>query len=71
MPPGHGLASPLFDLAAGADPIVRARTNGFFYYSGIVYDRGTHAASRVFVARFIDNILDIDEQGQSPASSPA
>jgi hypothetical protein len=57
-----GLASPLFGLAAGADPIVRAGTNGLFYYSGIVFNRGAKAASRVFVASFIDNNLDVDEQ---------
>ena len=51
----EGKSSPLFGLAAGADPIVRAGTNGLFFYSGIVFDRGAHAASKVFVARFIDN----------------
>lgn len=50
-----GLASPLHGLQAGADPAVRAGTNGLFYYSGIAFNRGTNAASSVFVARFIDN----------------
>jgi hypothetical protein len=50
-----GLASPLRGLQAGADPAVRAGTNGLFYYSGIAFNRGTNAPSSVFVARFIDN----------------
>jgi len=50
-----GLASPLHGYDAGADPVVRAGTNGLFYYAGIVFNRGTNAPSRVFVARFIDN----------------
>jgi len=49
------LASPLHGLQAGADPAVRAGTNGLFYYSGIAFNRGSNAASAVFVARFIDN----------------
>jgi hypothetical protein len=40
---------------AGADPTVRAGTNGLFYYSGIVFDRGDNGKSRLFVARFVDN----------------
>ncbi len=50
-----GLASPLRGYAAGADPVVRAGTNGLFYYAGLVFDRGDHARSAIFVSRFIDN----------------
>ena len=56
-----GRASPLKDgsgapLQAGADPTVRAGTNGMFYYSGIAFNRGpANSIGRVFVARFIDN----------------
>ena len=56
-----GLASPLKGYQAGADPTVRAGTNGTLYYSGIVFDRavqqgqGGGARGAVFVARFIDN----------------
>ncbi|HSK44402.1 MAG TPA: hypothetical protein VLA83_11010 [Candidatus Binatia bacterium] len=50
-----GLASPLRGFQAGADPAVRAGTNGLFYYSGIAFNRGTNPLSAVFVARFIDN----------------
>ena len=50
-----GLASPLRGFQAGADPAVRAGTNGLFYYSGIAFNRGANAPSAVFLARFIDN----------------
>src|SRR5205823_7634390 len=38
--------SPLFGYEAGADPTVRAGTNGMFYYSGIVFNRTVEAAAR-------------------------
>ena len=54
--------SPLRHYAAAADPVVRAGTNGLFYYSGIVFDRETVVNSEIvkgksalFVSRFIDN----------------
>ena len=50
----EGLASPLKGYRAAADPVVRAGTNGLFYYSGIVFNRDTLQGA-VFVARFIDN----------------
>src|SRR5690242_17462573 len=50
-----GLNSPLRGLQAGADPAIRAGTNGMFYLSGIAFNRGTNGASAVFVARYIDN----------------
>jgi hypothetical protein len=50
-----GLASPLKGFAAGADPTVRAGTNGLFYYSGIAFNRGKNAAGVLFLALFIDN----------------
>jgi len=49
----QGLASPLHGLSTGADPVVRAGTNGMFYYSGIAFNRGTNVG-KVFVARYID-----------------
>ena len=49
-----GRSSPLFGLAAAADPIVRAGSNGMFYYAGIGFNRGSNTG-KVFVARFIDN----------------
>lgn len=51
----EGKASPIYGYKAAADPVVRAGTNGLFYYSGIVFDRDYQGRSRVFVARFIDN----------------
>ncbi|HEY2404031.1 MAG TPA: putative Ig domain-containing protein [Steroidobacteraceae bacterium] len=48
-----GVNSPLHGFTTGADPVVRAGTNGLFYYSGIVFNRGTNQGS-VFVSRFID-----------------
>lgn len=50
-----GLASPLRGFQAGADPAVRAGTNGLFYYTGIAFNRGTNPLGAVFLARFIDN----------------
>ncbi len=48
-----GLASPLHKNSAAADPVIRAGTNGMFYYSGITFNRGTNVG-QVFVARLID-----------------
>jgi hypothetical protein len=47
--------SPLFGYEAAADPVVRAGTNGLFYYCGITFNRGQRGLGKVFVARFIDN----------------
>lgn len=49
-----GQSSPLFGLQAAADPIVRAGSNGMFFYAGIAFNR-TNNLGKVFVARFIDN----------------
>jgi hypothetical protein len=64
-----GLASPLRGFQAGADPAVRAGTNGLFYYSGIAFNRGTNALGAVFVARFIDN--DNRENGDATRTQGA
>ena len=42
-------------MQAGADPTVRAGTNGLFYYSGLAFNRGDGGASAIFVSRLIDN----------------
>jgi len=39
---------------AASDPVVRAGTNGLFFYSGIAFQRD-QSAGAVFVARYIDN----------------
>src|SRR5215467_8690909 len=56
-----GLASPIKGRQAATDPVVRAGTNGLFYYAGIAFDRGDLKPSAVFVARYID--LNNDEAG--------
>ena len=50
-----GLNSPLKAFQAGADPVVRAGTNGLLYFSGLVFDRVENGDSGIFLARFIDN----------------
>ena len=55
-----GTSSPLHGFTTASDPVVRAGTNGMFYYSGIVLNRGSNLGE-VFVARFID--LDNKENG--------
>ena len=54
-------SSPLYGYRAAADPVMRAGTNGMFYFSGIAFDRGFNPKSTVFVARFID--LNNEEGG--------
>ena len=49
----EGLRSPLKKFITASDPVVRAGTNGLFYFSGIAFDRGTNNGV-VFVARFVD-----------------
>jgi alpha-tubulin suppressor-like RCC1 family protein/fibronectin type 3 domain-containing protein len=60
-----GASSPMKGFGAASDPVVRAGTNGMFYYSGIAFNRGTNFGG-VFVGRFID--LDNKENGD--ASDP-
>src|SRR5213075_1090272 len=50
-----GLASPIKGYQAAADPVVRAGTNGLFYYAGLAFDRGENGKSAIFLARFVDN----------------
>ncbi len=57
-----GLTSPLKAYAAAADPTVRAGAAGLFYYSGIVFNRGTNIGA-VFVSRFYD--LNNKENGDA------
>ena len=48
-----GMASPLHGFTTAADPVVRAGTNGLFYYSGIAFNRGSNLG-QIFVARYMD-----------------
>jgi uncharacterized protein YjbI with pentapeptide repeats len=50
-----GLASPIKGYQAAADPVVRAGTNGLFYYAGLAFDRGDNGKSAIFLSRFVDN----------------
>jgi hypothetical protein len=53
-----GIAAPMHGFQAAADPIVRAGTNGLFYYSGIAFNRtatGAKGSGIVFVSSFIDD----------------
>jgi len=50
----QGTASPLKAYGTGADPVVRAGTNGMFYYAGLAFNRNS-AENSLFVARLIDN----------------
>ena len=55
--PPNSNSSPLCGFQAAADPVVRAGTNGLFYYSGIAFNRtkiSGQVNSAVFIARFID-----------------
>lgn len=49
-----GTASPLHSFTVATDPTVRAGTHGMFYYSGLVFNRGSGMPSGVFVATFQD-----------------
>jgi hypothetical protein len=50
--PNH--TAPLWGYEAGADPVVRAGTDGLFYLTGIVFDRGEAARSALFLSRYMD-----------------
>jgi hypothetical protein len=50
-----GELSPIHGLGAGADPTVRAGTNGMFYYSGLAFNRQAGGTSKVFVATYTDD----------------
>jgi sugar lactone lactonase YvrE len=54
-----GLASPAHGFQAGTDPVMRAGTNGMFYYAGLVFNRtplpgGNFGASAIVVSRYMD-----------------
>jgi hypothetical protein len=54
-PEGQAPGNPNRGYTSGADPVVRAGTNGLFFYAGLVFDRLDQSRSQIFVARFIDN----------------
>jgi len=67
--PGYPLdsyytSSPLKAYGTAADPVVRAGTNGLFYYAGLVFTRA-QSDNAVFVARLVDN-----NNSESPNAYP-
>jgi len=82
LPPFQGVLNggqidtshPLYGFDAAADPTIRAGINGWFFYSGIAFDRTENGDSVVFVNRFQDtgddivyvdtNIIDSGTSGQ-------
>ena len=46
--------SPIKGYEGATDPVVRAGTNGLFYYAGVAFTRGTQQPSAIFVARYVD-----------------
>lgn len=57
-----GAASPMKGFTAASDPVVRAGSNGMFYYSGIAFNRTTNIGG-LFLSRFID--LNNKENGDA------
>lgn len=65
----EGLSSPLKtpkQFQAASDPVVRAGTNGLFFYSGIAFNRNQNSGV-VFVSRFID--LNNKENGNATTTT--
>jgi len=82
LPPYQGVLTggspdqnhPLYGFEAAADPTIRAGKDGWFFFSGIAFDRAENGDSVVFVARYKDTgndivyhdtkIIDIGTSGQ-------
>ena len=65
----EGLSSPLktpMQFQAASDPVVRAGTNGLFFYSGIAFNRSKNSGV-VFISRFID--LNNKENGHATTTT--
>ena len=58
----HGVANRSAEQSA--DPVIRAGTNGLFYYSGIAFTRGEEPPSAGFIATYMD--LNNDEPDGAP-----
>jgi len=59
----EGSISPLKAFGTAADPVVKAGTNGIFYYAGMAFNRVDRGSGVVFVARYID--LNNQENGDT------
>src|SRR5215472_4541153 len=67
----EGLSSPLktpMQFQAASDPVVRAGTNGLFFYSGIAFNRAQNSGV-IFVSRYID--LNNKENGKGTTTTVA
>ncbi len=53
-----GMASPLHGFTTAADPVVRAGTNGLFYYSGIAFNRSSNLG-QIFARASIPSDISI------------
>jgi hypothetical protein len=65
----EGLSSPLktpMQFQAASDPVVRAGTNGLFFFSGIAFNRNQNSGV-IFVSRFID--LNNKENGNATTTT--
>ena len=65
----EGLSSPLktpMQFQAASDPVVRAGTNGLFFFSGIAFNRNKNSGV-VFISRFID--LNNKENGNAATTT--
>jgi hypothetical protein len=68
-PPPAGSTTPVpVKCVAAADPVVRAGTDGLFYYAGIAFTRDA-LSSKVYVARFLDG-NDKENGDVTEASDP-
>src|SRR5579864_4276913 len=63
---GFGAVSPMKGFGAASDPVVRAGTNGMFYYSSIALNRNTNIGG-LFLSTFID--LNNKENGDAAQSN--
>jgi hypothetical protein len=55
--------SPLKFFGTAADPVVKAGTNGLFYYAGMAFNRVDRGSGVIFVARYVD--LNNQENGDT------
>jgi hypothetical protein len=62
---GHGghVLTGVYD--AGSDPVVRAGTNGMFYYAGLAFDRNTGASASAFSSIFVARYNDVNNNENS------
>src|SRR5260370_38337058 len=56
------MTPPMKGFTAASDPVVRAGSNGMFYYSGIAFNRSTNIGG-LFLTRLID--LNNKENGDA------